>query len=91
MRHFKAKVSGETLILENVSGVPLLVRELLIKYYVKVTTEDERTGIRTITDSIPLNVEIRDNIQIPLKISEVAGVSVIFKEGEITMREEVTV
>lgn len=91
MRIFTARLEGEKLILENKTGKPIFIREILIKYKITVTTVDEKPGLRNITDSIVINKEIKDKIEIPINIRDVAEVSVIYKKDNITMREDIAV
>lgn len=90
MRAFEAKICGEKLILQNKSGKTLFIREILIKYRVTVTTVDEKTALKTITDSIKINRDVQDKIEIPLVSTDVAEISVIYRQDEITLREDIS-
>ncbi|ARM76537.1 hypothetical protein [Acidianus manzaensis] len=91
MQIFTAKLNGEKLILENKSGNPIFIREVLVKYRVTVNTIEEKIGLRIITDSIPVNKEITDKIELPIKIMDISEISVIYKKDEITLREDIAV
>ncbi|AWR97771.1 hypothetical protein DFR86_09575 [Acidianus sulfidivorans JP7] len=91
MSIFTAKLNGEKLILENKSGHPIFIREILIKYRVTFNTIEEKTGLRIITDSVPINKEINNKIEIPVKVTDISEVSVIYKKDDITLREDISV
>ena len=90
MRHFEAKICGEKLILQNKSGKTLFIREILIKYRVTVTTVDEKTALRTVTDSIKVDKDIQDKLEIQLASTDIAEISVIYREGDVTLREDIS-
>ncbi|BDC19881.1 hypothetical protein [Acidianus sp. HS-5] len=90
MRLFEAKICGEKLILQNKSGKSLFIREILVKYKVTVTTVDEKTALKTITDYIEINKEIQDKLEIQLVSTDVAEVSIIYKQDDVTLREDIS-
>ncbi len=90
MRPFEARICGEKLILQNKSGKTLFIREVLVKYKVTVTTVDEKTALKTITDSIEINKEIQNSLEIQLVSTDVAEVSVIYKQDDVTLREDIS-
>ncbi|MBW9140336.1 MAG: hypothetical protein K1T65_01245 [Candidatus Aramenus sp.] len=91
-RKFTAKLLGGKLILENVSGKNLFVREVLVKYKVTVVTPQGDVGVRTVTDEVKVEGELKKDgkIELPLTTSDVVEVSVIFKDGDITLREDIS-
>ncbi|MEM0072645.1 MAG: hypothetical protein QXM17_06675 [Metallosphaera sp.] len=89
MPEFKAKVEGEKIILETGNGLPILVREVIVKYSVtSLSPTDERIR-RTISDEIEIN-KATNKIEVPTRGLDVIEVSVIYKKGDQTLREELT-
>ncbi len=90
---FSAKLLAGKLILENISGRKLLIREIILKYKVHTTTPENEVGLRTISDEIMIEKEIENNskIEIPLAINDIVEISVIYKDEDITLREDISV
>ncbi|QKQ99343.1 hypothetical protein GWK48_02090 [Metallosphaera tengchongensis] len=90
MVKFKAKIDGEKIILETIDGKPIQVREIIVKYSVSSTSPSEERTRRVISDSLMVEKGIT-KFEIPTKGLDVVGISVIYKEGEQTLREDLNI
>ncbi len=89
---FSVKLLGGKLILENISGRKLLIREIILRYKVSTITPEKEVGLKTISDEIRMEKEIENNskIEIPLTINDVVEISVIYKDEDFTLREDIS-
>ncbi|AWR94981.1 hypothetical protein [Acidianus brierleyi] len=89
---FSVKLLGGRLILENISGRKLLIREIILRYKVSTITPEKEVGLKTISDEIRMEKEIENNskVEIPLTINDVVEISIIYKDGDFTLREDIS-
>lgn len=89
---FSVKLLGGRLILENISGRKLLIREIILRYKVSTITPEKEVGLKTISDEIRMEKEIENNskIEIPLTINDIVEISIIYKDGDFTLREDIS-
>lgn len=91
MTTFKARLEREKLIIENLTTTPVFVYEVRVKYETTVETIEGKEALRTISDTISVNKEIKDKMEIPLVFQDVAEVSIVYKKGDTTLREDISV
>lgn len=90
MTEFKARLDGERIILETVSGAPLLIREVIVKYSVTSLSPSDERSRRTITDETRVE-KVTNRLEIPTRGLDVVEVTVIYKKGESTLREDLAI
>ncbi|AWR99989.1 hypothetical protein [Metallosphaera hakonensis] len=90
MTEFKARVEGEKVILETVNGNPLHIREVIVKYSVTSLSPTDERGRRVISEENVIEKTV-NKLEIPTRGLEVIAVSVIFKKGDFTLREDLSI
>jgi hypothetical protein len=92
MRHFNVAHKGETLLIKNVSERTLKLISVTVKYGITVDTLDGQ-GIRNIGDEMRLDKDLGsgESIEIPIKLPDPTSVILVFRDGEIFRREDISI
>ncbi len=92
MRYFSVVNNGKTLLIKNVSERVLTLLAVTVKYGVTVDTVDGM-GIRNIGDDLRINKTLGqgETVEVPLKLPDPVLLVVIFKDGEVFRREDISI
>ncbi len=75
----KVRVKNSRLEISNLSDTPLKLLEVIIKYRVHVSTIEDGSAIKYVTQKIPINQEIIGFYEMPIDIPDVSEIVVIYK------------
>ncbi len=90
--YLQARIEGDKLIISNISNEKILLKSILIKYYITAENPvEEKQFRRTVSEEKKIDawLDPGNNVQIPLTIPEVKEVSVIFSTGLTTLRQDI--
>lgn len=90
MSEFRARLEGEKLILESISGQPLFIREIIVKYALTALSPENEHFRRIVSDSIKIGSKL-SRLEIPVGGLDVVGVDVIYTRGDFTLRDEIQI
>jgi hypothetical protein len=90
-RYFSVTNNGKTLLIRNSSGRNLTVLGVTVKYGVTVDTLEGK-GIRNIGDDLRIDKEVASEgtLEVQLKLPNPSSVILIFKDGELFRREDIS-
>nr|MCL7344614.1 hypothetical protein [Candidatus Aramenus sulfurataquae] len=85
----RARIIDNRLEISNLSGSPLQLLSVSIKYRVHVSTIEDGSAIKYITQEIPINKEIIEFYEMPIDIPDVSEVIVTYKIGNEIVKESI--
>jgi len=86
----KVRVKDSRLEISNLSDTPLKLLDVIIKYRVHVSTIEDGSAIKYVTQKIPINQEIIGFYEMPIHFPDVSEVTVIYKVGNEKVQETVS-
>ncbi len=92
MRYFSVANNGKSLLIKNISERVLTLFAVTVKYGVTVDTIDGK-GIRNIGDDLRMNKTLGqgETVEVPLKLPDPVLLVVIFRDGEMVRREDISI
>ncbi|MBP1357166.1 MAG: hypothetical protein JZD40_01570 [Sulfolobus sp.] len=92
--YINVKIEGGNLIITNVSREKILIRSVIIRYFITVENPiEERQFKRTVSEEKEINSWLEPDrfLKIPLTISDIKEVSIVFSTGLITLRQDIEI
>lgn len=92
--YIDVRVEGGNLIITNVSREKILIRSVIIRYFITVENPiEERQFKRTVSEEKEINSWLEPDrfLKIPLTISDIKEVSIVFSTGLITLRQDIEI
>lgn len=92
--YINVKIEGGNLIITNVSREKILIRSVIIRYFITVENPiEERQFKRTVSEEKEINSWLEPDrfFKIPLTISDIKEVSIVFSTGLITLRQDIEI
>jgi hypothetical protein len=83
----RVRVKDSRLEISNLSDTPLQLLNVTIKYRVHVSTIEDGSAIKYVTQEIPINKEIIGFYEMPIDIPDVSEVIVAYKIGNEKVKE----
>ncbi|WP_229571729.1 hypothetical protein [Saccharolobus caldissimus] len=82
MDPFIVKLEGKTLKITNNLDHSVKITEIIIKYKVSVNLIDDRIGLKTITENVKIDKELKrkETLQIETKLEDINEISIIYKD-----------
>lgn len=82
MDPFIVKLEGKTLKITNNLDNAVKIIEIIIKYKVSVNLIDDRIGLKTITENVKIDKELKrkETLQIETKLEDINEISIIYKD-----------
>ncbi len=87
MNPFTVKLSGKSLKITNNLNSPVKILEIILKYRITVNMIDDKLGLKTITENIKMDKELKSKefFEIQVKFEDISEVSIVYKD-DITFR-----
>ncbi|MDT7861155.1 MAG: hypothetical protein RRA45_02900 [Saccharolobus sp.] len=82
MDPFIVKLEGKSLKITNNLDHTVKITEVIIKYKVSVNLIDDRIGLKTITENVKIDKELKrkETLQIETKLEDINEISIIYKD-----------
>lgn len=82
MDPFIVKLEGKSLKITNNLDHTVKIMEVIIKYKVSVNLIDDRIGLKTITENVKIDKELKrkETLQIETKLEDINEISIIYKD-----------
>ncbi|MEM0015432.1 MAG: hypothetical protein QW550_01080 [Saccharolobus sp.] len=92
MEPFSVKLEGKKLKITNNLDEKVIIIEINLKYYITVNMIDEKLGLRKLTESIKVDKEIGNNetLEITTKLEDISEISIVYKQGDIVKRVDIS-
>ncbi len=87
----RVKVEDNRLEITNPSDTPLQLLSVIVRYRVHVSTIEDGSAIKYVSEEIPINRQITGSYEVPIEIPDVAEVVVVYRVGDKTFQESVPV
>ncbi|WP_338601519.1 hypothetical protein V6M85_00295 [Sulfolobus tengchongensis] len=92
MEPFTIRHDGKTLKITSNLEYPIRIIEIILRYHVTVNMIDDKVGLKSITENIKIDKELKRNqtIEIQTKLEDISEVSIIYKDQMIVRRVDLS-